>query len=308
MGVLKHLASGRTVVLASHFVVGRDPASGVHLAHHEASNTHATLEWAGGRWEIRDHHSTNTTQLGGRVLPPGEYVPLARGSILWFGCDEERWELVDDSGPFVVARLISTGQLRPAENDLLALPDPDNVLLSIVLEAGDRWMAESPDGTRREVKHAERLELGDQIWELLLPPVAAPRDRTMKVRESLSVSSMRLVLHVSRTADHVHADVIDGSGKTTALGERACFYLLSVLAEERLKEAQAGELSELEQGWYDVPSLCTHLRMEEKNLNVTVFRARDVFGKANVEGAEGIIERRYRQMRIGTGNVKVIKA
>ncbi|MEO7329015.1 MAG: FHA domain-containing protein [Minicystis sp.] len=308
MGVLKHLASGREVVLASYFVVGRSSSTGVELHDLAASNMHASLLWLNDHWELRDQGSMNGTFVGEQVVRPPSSARIARGAILRFGCDEERWEMIDDSGPFAVARSLSTGQLRVAENGLLALPDQENVLYSILLDADGCWIAESPDGTRRPVKDGERLELAGQAWELLVPPIGLQPKGTKQAQEPPSIGTIRLILHVSRTAENVRAEVIEPTGKKLSLGERASFYLLSVLAEERLKEAQAGELPEVEQGWYDVPTLCTYLGTDERNLAVTVFRARALFAKAKIDGAEGIIERRFRQMRIGTGNVQVIKA
>jgi hypothetical protein len=308
MGILKHLGSGREVVLASHFIAGRAPLSGVLLEKAQASTVHASLSWVDDHWEVRDHGSRNHTAVGDVEVPPPASKRLKRGDVIRFGCDDERWALIDEGAPVAAARRLSDGERRVAENGLLALPDADNVLLSIVLGAGDRWMAESLDGTRREVSNGEQVQLADQGWELLVPPAATVVAGTQNATDVPSIVTVRLRLRVSLNEDHVHVELLLGP-RVIELGEKASFYLLYVLAKERLADAaKEPKLPESEQGWYDIPTLCADLATDERALNVTVFRLREAFAKAKMEGAEGMVERRLRQMRIGIDRVEIIRA
>jgi FHA domain len=277
----------------------------VRLTDASASNDHASVFWTGERWEARDLASTNGTSVNDVPVPQRENVPLARGAVLRFGCDAERWELIDDRGPVVVARSLTTGEIRTAEDGLLALPDTDDVLVSIVLDSTRQWVVERPDGSRREARNTEQLLVGDQIWELAVPP-PYPVTGTYKAKPSPSLATLTLHFHVSRDEEHVRIEVVDGE-TVLHFKERTGFYMLLVLARERLNDAARASLSEAEQGWVHVADLTRDLRVDESSLNVHVYRVRDAL-KALVQGAEGIVQRRPKQLRIGTGRLEEHKA
>ncbi|UQA57423.1 FHA domain-containing protein [Polyangium aurulentum] len=306
MGVIKHISSGRTIVLAGHSVVGRAPGCVVRLTDHAASNDHASLFWTGQRWEARDLGSTNGTFIDGERLPSKANEPLAHGSVLRFGCDAESWKLIDARGPVVVARSMETGEVRAAEDGLLALPDPTNVLLSIVMDSDGQWLVETPDGSRRLARDTERVTLAEQTWELTVPPASTVAG-TYKAKASFSLATLTLRFHVSRDEEHVHVEAVDGD-EMLSLGERTIFRALLQLARERLKDAAEARLPEDEQGWYHLIDLTRDLAVEERSLNVDIHRVREAFAKAGIEGAEGIVQRRSRQLRIGTGRLEERKA
>ncbi|WP_437874924.1 FHA domain-containing protein [Sorangium sp. So ce513] len=304
MGVLRHISSGRSVVLAAHAVAGRAPGSAVRLVDHAASNDHAAVSWNGERWQVRDLASTNGTLVDGRPLEAGTNVDIKRGSVLQFGCSAERWELTDDRGPVVVARALATGEERPAVDGLLALPDPESVLVSIFMDATGRWLLEDSDGCQRPVSDKEEISVAGERWQLTVPP-ASPIAGTYKAKPSLSLATSTLRFHVSRDEEHVRVEAVDG-GEVRQIGQCAPFYALLLLARERRKDAGLGELPEDEQGWIHVVDLARQLRVDEKYLNVLLFRARQAF--ANADLGTGIVQRRRREVRIATGRVEEIKA
>jgi hypothetical protein len=306
MGVLRQITSGKTVVLADHTVAGRAPSCLVRLYDHAASNDHASVFWTGERWEARDLGSTNGTFVDGALLQPKQNAPLKRGTVLRFGSDPERWELIDDRGPVVVARSMETGEVRAAEGGLLALPDATNVVVCVVMDSEGRWVIEEPDGSRRPVRNIEEVTVAGQTWELT-PPPASPVAGTFKAKPSLSLATLTLRFHVSRDEEHVRIEAVDGE-HVVSLGERAGFYMLLVLARERLKDAAEAKLREDEHGWLHVVDLLNAVRIEEGNLNVTIHRLRDAFCKKGIEGAADIVERGSRRIRIGIPRLEEIKA
>lgn len=306
MGILRHSTSERSVVLGAHNVAGRAPSCTVRLADPSASNDHASVFWTGEQWQARDLGSTNGTFVGEARIQPRESVPLARGAVLRFGRAAEQWELVDDRGPSVLARSPETGEVRAAEDGLLALPGPDDVVTSIIADSAGRWFVESSDGSRRPATDAEHLTVGGQTWEIAVPP-AAPVVGTYEERPSPTLATIMLRFQVSRDEEHVRLEVLHGD-RVLPLGERATFYPLLLLARERRRDAEEAALPDADQGWYHVADLTRALNMEERTLNVTVFRLRQAFATAGVEGAESIIERRPREMRIGTGRFEEIGA
>lgn len=292
------------MVLAAHAVAGRAPGSAVRLADHAASNDHSSVFWNGERWQVRDLASTNGTWVDGRLVEAGANVDVKRGSVLQFGCSAERWELTDDRGPMVVAHALSTGEERQAVDGLLALPDADSVLVSIFIDTAGRWLLEGSDGLQRPVSDKEEITVAEERWALTVPP-ASPIAGTYKTAPSLSLATSTLRFHVSRDEEHVRIEVVDG-GDVLEIGQRTHFYALLLLARERRKDAGRGDRPEDEQGWIHVVDLARQLRVEEKYLNVLLFRARQAFAKAGL-GAE-IVQRRRREIRIATGRVEEIKA
>lgn len=262
--------------------------------------------WTGERWEARDLASTNGTFVDDVPVRQRENVPLTRGAVLRFGCDAERWELIDDCGPVAVARSLTTSEIRTAADGMLALPDMDDVLVSIVLDSTGQWVVETPDGSRHDARDTEQLIVGGQTWELAVPP-PYPVAGTYKATPSPSLATITLHFHVSRDEEHVRIDVENGENMLS-LKERAGFYMLLVLARERLNDAAHASLPDAEQGWLHVVDLMRALTVDERNLNVLVCRVRAAFGKALADGAGGIVQRRSRQLRIGTGRLKEHKA
>jgi FHA domain len=310
MGAVKHLSSGNVVILGGHNVAGRVSSSGVRLKDVLASNDHASIMWKEGRWEVRDLGSTNGTFVGDARVWPREPTPFAVGVILRFGCDAERWEVIDDHGPVAMAFHQGSVEARAAEDGLLALPDPDDVQISVVEDVAGMWFVELLDGSRRPVNDGERLTVAGQTWELRVPPAAMPSVGTQEDRQerppATPLNNIALRFHVSLDQEHVRLEALDGA-KVIQLGERSSFYMLLVLARHRMEEAEAG-VPEPDQGWYHVVDLATALGVDERSLNVTVFRARQAVARAGVEGAEGIVERRLREVRIGTRNLQEIKS
>lgn len=306
MGVLKHVSSGKSVTLPAHAVAGRAPSCAVRLAHQSASNNHASVFWTGERWEVRDLGSTNGTSVDETTVPLKENAHLERGAVVRFGCDAERWALIDDGGPVALARSPSTGEVRRAEDGLLALPDLGDVLVSVVMDSAGMWFVETSEGSRRPAKDREQITIAGKPWELEVPsyvPVAG----THKARPSPQLASLTLRFHVSRDEEHVRLEALDGDA-VLSLGERSCFYPLLLLARERCEDAADPSLPESEHGWLHVVDLIGALAVDERHLNVSVHRVREAFGKAGVMGAEGIVQRRPRQMRIGVGSLVEIKA
>lgn len=143
----------------------------------------------------------------------------------------------------------------------------------------------------------EQIIVGEQ-------PPASPVAGTSQTRPSLSLGTWTLRFHVSRDEEHVRIEAVSGDG-VRELGELAAFYVLLLLARERRKDA-ARSLPEDEQGWIHVTDLAGQLGVDEKYLNVLIYRARRAFAEAGL-GTE-IVQRRRRDIRIATGRVEELNA
>lgn len=286
-------------------MAGRAPTCVLRLQDHGASNNHASVFWTGERWEARDLGSTNGTFVDERMISLKENVQVSRGNVLRFGSNAECWELVDDRGPVVVARATDADDVQAAENGLLALPGPDHVLVSIVTDSDGGWLVETPDGVRRPAQDGEHLTVAGQVWELTVPPVSlVAGTHRAQVRPSIWGASLRF--YVSLDEEHVRLEVVNGDD-VLSLGERASFYLLLSLARERRRDQANPGMNEAEHGWVHVDDLAQELGLDERHFNVAIFRVRLAFASAEVVGAEAILERRPRMIRIGVGQLEEIK-
>jgi hypothetical protein len=196
--------------------------------------------------------------------------------------------------------------IHEAEDGLMALPNAEGVEVTIVVDADGQWLVEMSDGSRRPAEDGERLTVAGETWELMVPPVS-PIVGTYKEKTSLRLSSITLRFYVSLDEEHVRIEAVD-ENQVVSLGERACFDLLLLLARTRLKDAARGTLPEGEHGWIHMQDLIKGLGKEERSINTDAFRVREIFAKANIDGFEGIVERRRQERRIGTGRLDVRKA
>lgn len=116
----------------------------------------------------------------------------------------------------------------------------------------------------------------------------------------------QLTFFVTLDERHVRAEAVEDD-RCVRVPEKACFLFLVKLAEKRLQDAAQATRPEEEHGWIHVIDLIGELHVEEGTLNVHVKRARDELVKAGLEGAEGIVERRPREIRIGTPRIRVVR-
>jgi hypothetical protein len=88
------------------------------------------------------------------------------------------------------------------------------------------------------------------------------------------------------------------------LGARAHNYLLLTLARHRLADAAEGH-SEDACGWICLDAFSHDPSMSAPRVNMDVFRLRRQLASRGVADAVRIVERRTRQLRIGTGRISI---
>ncbi len=309
MGILKHLASARRVTLGARTLVGRAESCAMRLASAVVSGEHAVLSWSGSGWSIRDLGSRNGTFLNGRKLGSVERVPVESGAVLLFGGDAERWTMEDIGPPIARARGAEAGDVRAAEDGLLALPDAADPRATLSLDRNGLWVLEL-DGAARPAIDGEILDLG-QPWTICIPCGTEGTPLPTTASGGASDPKLSTATHfrfdVSRDEEFVSLSLVHG-GKVTSLGGRAHHEVLLALARARLRDAGAG-VPPLEQGWIYVEDLLSMLRLDLHHFNVNVFRARQQLARAGMIDVGALVERRSttRQVRLGTANVEVHK-
>lgn len=306
MATLKHLQTGADVPLAARHVVGRSRTCQLQIDLANVSALHAELAWDGRVWHLRDLGSRNGTFLGGQRVPPGRPVALAPGAELGFGAPEARYRFVEGSPPRLMA--FGPDQVLVAEDDVLCLPSADECEAMLLRGPDNRWVIETPEGTR-PLHDGECLVLGGQPFHVHLP-VGVPATRDAEAPTTNALDDGVFELRVSRDGEHVDLGLRLGD-RVQPIEARAHAFLLLALARTRLADAADGRLPESEHGWMHREDLMKELAIDDPQLlNLWVYRARQQLAQMKLRSASQIIERREAagQLRLGLGRVRVIDA
>jgi hypothetical protein len=269
------------------------------------SAQHAVLRWWQERWELRDLGSSNGTFLNGVRLNAGERCSVPQGAQIAFGSLEDAWEMVDVSFPRAMAVPIDGGDPVVMEGEILALPSPEDPLITIYGTEIGGWQLEDANHAVVPITNMQVFECGGRAWRFC----CTVSDRTHPIGDpqELLLRDIHLVLNVSRDEERVHVRFHTGN-RTRDLGARAHHYLLVTLARRRIED-RAADHSEPACGWVDLEDLAHDPRMSGPQLNIDVFRIRKQFEAAGVRDAVGVIERRpmSRQLRIGVEKLTVVR-
>jgi hypothetical protein len=301
VGSLKQTADGRRIALGSRCLVGRDGKCDIRPTDKRVSGLHASVEWVGNHWELRDRGSRNGTFVDGRRLVGGESAVLTTGSTFTLG-GAEAFCLEDASPPVASARHARSGLLRTAAEGLLVLPDDDHPEVSIFEDPGGAWVAEEGDQMRR-VADRDIVVADGEGWVLDLPNHAVATLEVSALPPTLETITLRF--GVSRDEEFTEVTIAHEGG-STLLPTRSHHYLLVTLARAMIDDQAA---SSAERGWVDREVLCRMLATDPRRLNVDVFRVRRQIAELGIHGAAGIIARRpgTGQLRLGTHRVEVNK-
>jgi hypothetical protein len=298
MGTLRRTRDGRQEVLSPESVVGRAEMSEIALDAGFVSARHALLRWTDTGWELRDLGSTNGTYVDGASVRAGP-VRLRRGGLVRFGEPSETWELIDDSPPVPAAIPVQGGPPCQLVSGAIVIPNEQEPAATIFSHEG-QWILETSDAKTALVP-GQSFQVGDTSWLFHLPRgVAATQASPSK---PFKMEECTLVLSVSNDEERVTLRVVH-SQRSHSLGSRTSFYLVLVLARQRLADRA---LPPLQRGWLDVHEL---LRMipdynGENHLNVDVWRTRRALADLGMLDAASLFERRRGQLRLGTEHVEI---
>ncbi len=290
MSIVRHLGRNTLHRLAARTRLGRGLDCDLIEPGEHASRQHALLSWREGHWWVRDERSRNGTWVDGRRLGLEE-VPIHAGQRLGLGHAEPSWELLDEAPPRSFGREEARDQEIEAQDHELVLPSRAGpVHLVQCLEAGGWIRLDDPE--RRPVIDRSRLHL-DQPWDLFLPTLA---DSTRAELACWELGTLQLHFRVSRTMEHTEL-ALEAAGRPAVwLPAQEIFWPLYLMARARIEDADAPEH---DQGWMDVAELTSESGVPRKNLDVYIIRVRERLARAGLFGAEGIVQVRRGQRRIG---------
>jgi pSer/pThr/pTyr-binding forkhead associated (FHA) protein len=304
MAALKETATGRRIRLEAEHLIGRAPGCTLSIDQRYVSAQHAVLRFNGESWEIRDLGSRNGTFLDNARLKQREERIVHVGSKIWFGKSEQQWELVDESGPGVMAVPLDGGEAILLDGELLALPSPEDPRATIYRNSDGVWVLEHSDSLG-PITNLQTFEIEGRTYRFSCPQTIA---KTSLAGPSTDVEMrhVTLLFSVSRDEEHVQLHATFGH-KALDLGSRSHNYLLLTLARRRLEDAAEG-LPETSCGWIYQEDLAHDPTMAPSQMNIDVFRIRKQFAALGIIDAANIVERRprTRQLRIGVERLSVV--
>ncbi|MEM6989397.1 MAG: FHA domain-containing protein [Myxococcota bacterium] len=291
MGTLKLVRADRTQPLTSETVVGRSDAADLRLTDDFVSSLHASIQWSGGHWGIRDLGSHNGTAVNGVVVPPGTRRRLSAGDEVTFGQASATW-LVSDAAPPEPIAWTPEGGVEVGSDGLLALPDRAEPALTIFANEFGQWRVEEADEVR-PVRDREVVSLGNTSWTLRLP------EAVVSTRGATGARAVHL--------RDVHLTITPSAGErdaTVDADHEEDRFSFSVGAQAKLITYLATARSS-GSGWVDRVTLLDDLGVTGNRLNVSVWRLRRSFADAGFVDAVALVERDRRRLRLGTGRVTV---
>ena len=301
MALLAATESKRPITVASRCLVGRSTACSLQISDRRVSSEHARISWREGRWELRDLGSRNGTFVNGKQLERGDSLVLADGDAIAFGHETVRFSLLDISPPVALARRLDTGQVVLAQDGMLAVPHGGTPAVCVFDGGNGTWVIER-DGETCETQDGEVLTVQGLAYMLHLPMGIEPTLEEHAARPRLQ--DIDFCLRVSQDEERVEV-LVQHHARAHLLPPRAHYYTLLTLARVRLRDEDAAAVPEPVRGWLAVDDLCRMLAVDEDRLNVDIYRIRKDLSELGLHKPAAVIERRRRQLRLGTRRVEV---
>lgn len=297
MALLRNRSTQKTVIVEAELVVGRSPTAGLRIDSPYVSSHHAAMRWTGSVWQVRDLGSRNGTFLNGKPLLGSSTFEVHERDTLGFGDSSDCWDLINDSCPN--AMFIPTDGSDPIviDKDVIGLPSDAEPEMTAFRDIDGAWKLEGPDGQLDSIENGRNYAIAGRQWRVSFPEVVGP---THSLSDLSATIRVKLVFVVSRDEEHVEVIAHIGD-RTISLGSRGHNYLLLTLARARLSDQQLG-FPDGACGWVYLDELLQAMCMERTQLNIDIFRIRQHFGKAGLQEAINVIERRpaTKQLRLGT--------
>ncbi|WP_241292251.1 FHA domain-containing protein [Microbulbifer celer] len=311
MACLQHPDRDQPVYLLAHHTIGRRAgAADTRITAPEISGIHASIQWSGCQWVIRDL-SRNGTWVNGIQLIPAKNQPLGLGDEICFGrAGNPVWKVENLDPPENLLLDLHSGEAQSLESYHL-LPDEHDPIASLHFNpVNGVWIYELLDGsdtreTARIVNHGSRIDCARDSWELFLGnSQGATTELAMK---NLCISDFRLRLTVSHHEEHVQLQLTK-SDLTVDLAARSHNYLLLYLARARIRDLNRG-IDVPDQGRVAIDLATRELGITVNHLNTQIFRARKQISNSLPDAIDtsSLVERRSHEMRLGCNQLDIFK-
>ncbi len=304
MAKLQDRSTDELTILRPQHLIGRDQATS-HTAVNDPSisRLHASIMWNGHNWVIKDT-STNGTYLNGVLVSSGNHKVLKKSDVLQFGSlAASHWVLIEDDAPkSLLVPLLDEDNNNPIElTGVVLLPNEAAPEVTLYQNRSGLWVVETDEAVTI-------LESGMSIltkhknWVFI---DANSADTTQQADSHIisAADPFNIRFSVSKDEEHVSMSVLNELMEID-LGERVHHYLMLLLARKRLKDIQNG-IESAEQGWVEMELLCQQSGLDEKHINLHIYRFRKQLIKANPAAMQllQIIERRRGMLRFAFTSV-----
>lgn len=295
MARLQRPADGELIAVAARCLVGKSSDAAIRIDDPGISLDHASIQWNGVAWELRDLGSKNGTYLGGEALKPGVRAKLLRGARIGFARAEPAWIFTDDAPPRLSATRLRDGFVR--EGEVLGLPNDVEPEVSLLSSAHGMFELSDDQGARRPLSSGDLIEVRNEIWRVELPGL---EEATPIAARALSLSACSLEFSISNGGEPKMS--IFANGTRTDVEWRWFDALLFELARARLADETKPPP---DRGWRGIDALAPLLGIQPKAINVATQRARLQLAELGIEDAAGIIEVRAGARRLGTEKARI---
>lgn len=305
MAKIFNIDSKDTIVLRPQHLFGRQSANvNTLLDNPSTSRLHASISWNGSNWLIQDT-SSNGTFLNNERIVQGNKIRLHVGDKIQFGSNEAHmWQFNCDQAPkSLLVPLFDDSNPIELEG-VIALPNEVLSDITLYQDTHSQWLVETQSGITQ-------LESGDKVnsslgtWVFIDADSVDSTERVGQIQANLQ-PQIKLNFKVSMNEEHVSL-LIQFDQLQIDLGERAHHYLLLLLARKRYSDHQQG-IDDCEQGWIDKDLLCQDTGLDEKHINLQIFRFRKQLIQANPSSMQllQIIERRRGEIRCAISALSII--
>ncbi len=325
MATLFNTKNNDLIVLRSQHVFGRHAGSCHTLLDcPEASRMHATVAWNGARWLLQDN-SSNGTFINGVTIKPSIKHHITAGDQLQFGSmNADVWQFQDDNPPTALLVPLNADDKNTAQvielSGVLTLAENCTGLTSISVQEGPeaslhdvaeasfyqaedgRWLCENLSGVV-ELNTGDKIKTSAGLWLFI---GVDDVESTIPVHQEVNKShEVQASFVVSKNEEHVTLTISDGNGSYD-LGERTHHELMLYLARKRLSDKKARVVGS-EQGWVDKELLSQQTGLDEKHINILIYRLRQQLIHADYGHLKllQVVERRRGALRFALGEVSI---
>lgn len=306
MAFIRHKNTGKYIYLLAHHTFGRrEDVVDTIIPHPKISKIHATIEWNGSHWLLKDL-SSNGTWSNKQKLE--KFVPQALTEQMFIAFadnNDDIWivENIDPPSPLLLFTPPSHQSIDLHE--VTFLPNEEDPELIIYLDSHtsswsyiDVAKMESIDSAGHALNHRDTLDVDGKTMQAFIPPEQAMTVNIDNVSQ-IQFSNLHFYFHVSLNEEYVSLNMQYGDQNYEA-GDNTYMYLLLHLARQRLYDFQTG-LDEKDQGWVENALLSRDLGMDESHINIQIFRLRKQCAHIlkNLCSSSIVIQRRRGATRTG---------
>ena len=207
MAYLRNLLTQDKLYLLAHHTFGRrDDIVDTCIPQPEISKIHASIEWNGQYWQVRDL-SSNGTWLDERKLTSRADTPLKTAQVLNFANQpHNRWRIENLDAPCNLLLGLNDNTTTEPLSTVHLLPNSEAPLGALYLcTARKQWVLvpfDSDDDANETIVNAyDTIELGEFQWRLL--PYAPQQETQLLMTDQGRVADCEFHFDVSLCEEHI---------------------------------------------------------------------------------------------------------